>query len=615
MSSPYTCTEGRRRSLAAGWGCAFFAFCLLPVTAAVAQTFDSLVMPGKVIAGHAKLETECKSCHTPFKKADQSRLCRECHKPVAEDIAGKRGYHGLAPAVQDKECKACHSDHKGREANIASFDEKSFNHDFTDFALRNAHAPLECKSCHAPRTKFRDARATCVLCHRKDDKHKGEFGEKCQDCHSDKTWKDAKFDHEKTRFSLAGKHADAKCETCHANNRFKDTPRACVACHRKDDKHKGAFGEKCETCHGAADWKTTFNHARSTRYPLLGKHAAAKCEACHRAPLYAEKLPTRCVSCHMKDDSHKGTLGDKCENCHKETGWTNTNFEHNRDTKFPLFNKHKAAVCGACHKNGLKEKLPLVCVECHRKNDSDSHQGRFGKACEACHDDKGWKPSTFDHGKSTRYPLRLSHAKGKCAACHTGPLFVKDGGRALPTDCLSCHRKDDAHKGQLGEQCAACHDEGKWTGVPYDHNKAKFKLTGSHARTLCKSCHKSPQFKDAPSVCSRCHEGDDVHKKTLGGKCEFCHSTRSWKTWDFDHQRQTRFTLDGAHTRLLCNACHKKPVADPAAGIPELSRSCFACHSGDDTHSGGFGQTCERCHVTRDWRSLKPGITRSPGKS
>lgn len=591
------------------------ALCLFLSAACGAQGFESLVMPGKLTEGHAKLEKECKQCHTPFQKAEQSKLCSTCHKPIAADVVAKRGFHGISPTVQGKECKSCHTDHKGRDAKIAAFEEKSFNHTHTDFALRNAHEAIECKSCHREKVRFRDAPSTCLECHRKDDKHKGSFGEKCESCHIDKTWKEIRFDHDKTRFSLAGKHRDAKCDTCHANERYKDTPRTCVACHRKDDVHKSRFGEKCETCHRAEDWKSQFNHAKQTRYTLLGKHATAKCDSCHRSALYTEKLSMRCVSCHKNDDTHKGTLGEKCESCHKESGWTNTNFDHNRDTKFSLFNKHRKAVCGDCHKNGLKEKLPTACIDCHRKDDNASHKGKFGKSCNTCHGDAGWKPAMFDHAKSTRYPLRHAHAKATCTACHTGTLYVKDGGKSLLTDCYSCHRKDDAHKGQLGPKCETCHTESKWTGVPFDHNKSRFKLTGTHARTQCKSCHRTAAYKDAPTLCAKCHDGEDVHKRMLGGKCETCHNTRSWKTWDFDHQRQTNYQLEGAHIKVGCVACHKRAAPDIGVSMPLPSRSCFGCHSGDDIHSGGFGSVCERCHVTRDWRTLKPGITRGGNNS
>jgi predicted CXXCH cytochrome family protein len=110
-------------------------FCALSSPLASAQSFETLVMPGKLTEAHAKIEKECTKCHAPFKKAEQSKLCLDCHKPVAEDVAAKRGFHGLAPAVQGKECKSCHADHKGRETKIAAFDTTKFNHAHTDANL------------------------------------------------------------------------------------------------------------------------------------------------------------------------------------------------------------------------------------------------------------------------------------------------------------------------------------------------------------------------------------------------------------------------------------------------------------------------------------------------
>lgn len=601
-----TCTTAYRSRLARDIVTLIIA--LLPAPPALSQTVESLVMPGQLTESHGKFEMECKKCHTPFRKAEQNRLCLDCHKPVATDILNKAGYHGRSPAMQGKDCRACHTDHKGRAARIADFDHRRFDHAQADFALANAHTKLECDACHRAGARFREAPSACIACHRKDDKHKGELGEKCHECHNDSTWKDARFDHAKTRFALTGKHHEAKCEACHANNRFKDTPRACIACHRKEDAHKGRYGDKCESCHSAADWKSQFNHARQTRYPLLGKHATAKCDTCHRAPLYSEKLPTKCVACHKTDDVHKGRLGDKCETCHREQGWKSTTFDHDRDTRFPLANKHKAEKCQSCHRGPPAEKLATTCVSCHRSD--DVHKGRFGKECERCHGDAGWKPALFDHARSTRYVLRDAHAKLKCDACHSGTLYVKDGAKALATDCHSCHRGDDVHKGQLGANCAACHTEKLWTGVKYDHNRSKFPLTGAHFRLECKACHKSPQYKDAPSECSKCHVREDVHKRTLGARCETCHTTRSWKTWDFDHNRRTRYPLDGAHLRVTCISCHRQAVSDAKAAIAPVSSNCFACHSGDDTHSGGFGVVCERCHITRDWKTLSSGAAR-----
>ena len=55
-------------------------------TAAGAQSLEGVLMPGKVIAGHAKFEQECANCHVKFDKAAQDGLCLDCHKEVARDV-------------------------------------------------------------------------------------------------------------------------------------------------------------------------------------------------------------------------------------------------------------------------------------------------------------------------------------------------------------------------------------------------------------------------------------------------------------------------------------------------------------------------------------------------
>ena len=53
---------------------------------ALAQSLEGVLMPGKVITGHAKVEDQCVKCHIRFDKAAQDRLCLDCHKDVARDL-------------------------------------------------------------------------------------------------------------------------------------------------------------------------------------------------------------------------------------------------------------------------------------------------------------------------------------------------------------------------------------------------------------------------------------------------------------------------------------------------------------------------------------------------
>ena len=61
----------------------------------------------------------------------------------------------------------------------------------------------------------------CVGCHSKVDKHKGQYGKKCETCHTAKDWKTIEFDHDtQTKFKLLGTHESVKCASCHIKPLF-----------------------------------------------------------------------------------------------------------------------------------------------------------------------------------------------------------------------------------------------------------------------------------------------------------------------------------------------------------------------------------------------------------
>jgi hypothetical protein len=426
------------------------------VGAAQAQSaFERLVSPGDVIAGHAKWEKDCGSCHEPFSRASQSKLCLDCHKEIAADVRDKTGYHGKRKEVSASPCSHCHTDHKGRTFDIVQFDALTFDHASTDFALVGAHASVKCDGCHPAGKKFREAPSRCSDCHKKDDTHKGGLGDKCEACHDAKTWRETKhFNHDLTNFKLTGAHTDAKCASCHAGERWKGTPLLCNDCHRQQDVHKGQNGLKCESCHTTKNWKEiSFNHDRDTKFPLLGKHLPAKCESCHTKDPKLEKLAITCMPCHGKDDVHKGSLGKECQKCHNESGWKiGVLFDHDKDTKFKLLDKHVTTKCADCHTTKDYREAPKTCVGCHKKK--DIHIGRLGPKCEDCHNAANWKQWTYDHTTQARYPLTGAHATTSCYACHTEKNAEKV---VTPKTCIGCHRKDDTHKGAFGTGCGKCH--------------------------------------------------------------------------------------------------------------------------------------------------------------
>lgn len=599
-----------RRRIAAAW-LALASWLALGLAApAFAQGIESVLAPGELIEGHAKWEHECKQCHVRFDRKAQDGLCMACHKDVAADVRARTGYHGRVDA---QPCRACHAEHKGRRARIAPLDASQFDHSRTDYALLGKHRQVECTKCHEPGRKFREAPKDCNACHRRDDVHKGTLGPQCADCHTENRWKEAKFDHAKTRFGLTGRDADTKCADCHKDTRYKETPRSCLACHRKDDDsargHKGQFGERCESCHGTAGWKpSTFNHDSDTRYALRGQHRTAKCAACHSGNLWRDKLSTTCFSCHQKDDKHKEALGRDCGACHTERDWKErSKFDHDR-TRFVLLGKHREVQCAACHKSSSFKEAPSDCLSCHKKD--DKHEATLGTACQDCHTERAWKPAArFDHDK-TRFALRNAHAERAvtCASCHAGPKQL----RATPQECVACHKKDDKHQGQQGTRCESCHDDRGWKPARFDHAQSRFALVGRHLAVECKSCHASLRFKEAPRDCHACHKKDDRHALKFGTACESCHNARDWRLWDYDHARRARFALDGAHARLACTRCHSGP-APAGKPIAPLGSTCLSCHRRDDVHDGAFGPACEQCHGTASWKGLRQRLSPTQG--
>ncbi|MEZ5925029.1 MAG: cytochrome C [Hyphomicrobiaceae bacterium] len=442
--------RARGRSLL---GLVALGLALALVGVAQGQTlFEKLVMPGELVQGHADLESKCESCHLPFEKGSQPELCLKCHRDVAADIDGGSGFHGLSTEVGGKPCKACHTDHIGREAKIVVLDTKNFDHELTDFLLKGKHKAVACEKCHKPAIKFRKASSVCNDCHQKDDVHKGGLGPKCESCHNEAGWKtNIRFDHSKTKFPLEGGHRKVACAACHANQKYKGVPTACIGCHQKNDVHKGRLGKDCGQCHSVARWQEAkFDHDRQTKFPLRGAHSKVACSGCHGKGA-AKKVESACIACHKTDDAHKGQLGPRCETCHNETSWrSKATFDHNK-TRFPLRGLHVGVGCRACHKSASFKNTPLVCAACHEDR---VHQGRLGTRCEQCHGTKGWPFFKFDHDRQTSFRLTGAHRQTPCHACHKqkNPDSLK-----LPVACIACHAADDVHRGSYGRRCERCH--------------------------------------------------------------------------------------------------------------------------------------------------------------
>lgn len=411
---------------------------------------------------------------------------------------------------------------------------------------------------------------------------------------------------------LSNPHAkyEKECTSCHEPFVRQSQSGLCLACHKPIDadrtsgrgfhgKNPEAKSGNCRTCHAehkgrAADIvqlnRQLLNHAQ-TNYPLEGGHKRVACIACHKGNDKFRAAPSGCVACHKGSDPHRGNLGEACASCHSVEGWQRVKpFDHSK-TKFPLLAAHARARCEACHVGERYKGLARACVACHANE--DKHAGRNGEKCETCHTVQTWKKAAFNHDKATRFALRGEHGKVRCEGCHGREQQIAKPAKA----CVGCHETQDPHKGELGKTCEKCHQEAGWRKkIAFDHELTRFPLIGLHAPVPCEDCHRSASYKGTATACASCHK-DTHHEGRLGPLCATCHTPNGWKLWRFDHDRQTRFVLTGAHKALDCHACHKDKL-----GRASAPTTCVACHRQDDSHQGAFGAACDKCHSTSSFR-------------
>ena len=493
-----------------------------------AQDIETVLMPGEVIAGHAKVEPECSSCHAMFNKSAQRQLCMDCHEDVAADIDESIGYHGLHPDASNDKCASCHTDHVGRDAEVVILVEDDFDHSLTDFELVDAHLEAKCGDCHAEDEKHREAPSDCVDCHRDEKPHKDTMDDDCASCHQSTEWADAQFDHDATEFPLLGTHQEAACLDCHEDRTFPNPPTNCFGCHEADDSHDGRSGQQCQNCHNPTDWHdSSFDHARDTEFLLEGKHAAAACGDCHSENPFEDEMDRACVSCHLEDDAHDKHRGDQCDSCHVSTEWEERFFDHDVHTDYKLLGGHKdvEVACNDCHVEPIFDvELKTSCDSCHL--DDDPHEGTLGTQCESCHTEVNWQdPVFFDHDL-TRFPLHGVHEEQECDSCHATQAFASE-----ERSCVSCHGEDDPHKGNFQDRCDACHNPVAWNIWTFDHDvQTDFPLDGAHVDVACDACHRSSleKIKSIDGSCRHCHRPDDIHDGEFGPDCGRCHTSETF---------------------------------------------------------------------------------------
>ena len=170
-----------------------------------AHATTAFVLDGKHIA------TPCGACHLAKRPRVSfqlpKKLCAECHdNPHGTQFDAEMRKNG---------CATCHT--------TADWHQPSIDH--STWPLAGAHARTPCAGCHGEQQKgaqpaaYRGVPRDCEGCH--DDIHAAQFRQTqpikpCQGCHDPTAFTIANtFDHNKTRYPLAGKHRPLSCNACH----------------------------------------------------------------------------------------------------------------------------------------------------------------------------------------------------------------------------------------------------------------------------------------------------------------------------------------------------------------------------------------------------------------
>jgi hypothetical protein len=465
------------------------------------------------------------------------------------------------------------------------------------------------------------------------------------------------------------------CQDCHVNGHDVAVDK-CLKCHepiaeRQRDR-KGvhatpkALGKQCELCHTdhkgrkqdilgfqAFGGRDRFDHNTLTTFPLEGKHQTTKCNDCHKektqsGTLTYLKAPSACASCHNNPHGDLREPLRRCERCHDAKSWhmiDPAQFDHDRDTRYPLEKKHEPVKCAGCHAQtrsgqppNAKSPIPALnaagyqkmtfrwpvwatdCTPCH-----DNVHGKqiFGqKACKLCHSAKvEFTKVNFDHNRRTRFPLDGAHAdpkKATCASCHPKDQTVKPDRR-----CETCHK--DVHQTRFakvssGNDCSVCHTAVNWpTDLKFDHNtRTKFALTGAHANADCRACHRGktpPEWENVSALvtgrgknqkvaCMGCHTHENVHQKQYPNeRCLECHKmagildTKPRAINEF-HGPNSRFPLIEGHKGVACEKCHPGNVFKENTPL-QCGPQCHA----DELHKGTLGKDCLNCHSGGKWEA------------
>ena len=310
-----------------------------------------------------------------------------------------------------------------------------------------------------------------------------------------------------------------RCMVCHKNIstqlsdptslHFKLTKNQFMGCRACHSEHRGPEAGLTKTQsedfpHDGTGYSLKSHMRRSDGQTFV-------CADCHGADI-AKFDPAVCSTCHQQIDkefltTHIQAYGTDCRGCHDGIETISKKFDHNLSA-FKLEDKHAGLECAKCHANARTavdfKTTSNQCSACHIKD--DTHAGKFGNDCGACHKPSGWKPATFDHNLAS-FKLDGAHLAVTCQKCHVNNVF-----KGIPPECSGCHKDPSFHQGLFsGQTCSTCHQTLSWLPAKFNqpHPEPRGGEGGSgvnHGGATCRDCHTVNLM---TATCIKCHDSNN----------------------------------------------------------------------------------------------------------
>ena len=183
-------------------------------------------------AGYDGTPLTCQICHPDGQHDATSVACADCHAQEAPEYIAQHS------ELYGDNCAGCHD---GQDRMIG-FEHGQY------YALDGAHEGADCRDCH-PGLTFTDTARDCADCHEDPEVHAGEFGLRCDWCHTATAWSPAQLTEHIFRLDH-GDQGETACETCHTDTYVAYT---CYGCHdhqpaAMQELHAGEGIDQLEPC-------------------------------------------------------------------------------------------------------------------------------------------------------------------------------------------------------------------------------------------------------------------------------------------------------------------------------------------------------------------------------